>query len=71
MTLRKILDTGIKRLEERAKSLSNENQRNTYDWSKRLGTPCSMSLWEQMQQQMSNMMPGAQMCNKTWWERAK
>ena len=61
--IKKDLDTGIKRLEERAKSLANENQRNTMTGLNDLALMLNESM-EQMQKQMSSMMPGAQMCNK-------
>lgn len=61
--IRKNLDTGIKRLEDRAKSIANENQRNTMTGLNDLALMLNESM-EQMQQQMSGMMPGSQMCNK-------
>ena len=57
------LNTGIKRLEERSKSLANENQRKTMTGLNDLALMLNESM-EQMQQQMGSMMPGSQMCNK-------
>ncbi len=57
------LRTGIKRLEERAKSLANENQRKTMTGLNDLALMLNESM-QNMQQQMSSMMPGSQMCNK-------
>ena len=57
------LNTGIKRLEDRAKALANENQRKTMTGLNDLALMLNESM-EQMQQQMGSMMPGNQMCNK-------
>lgn len=57
------LKTGIKRLEDRSRSLANENQRKTMTGLNDLALMLNESM-EQMQQQMSSMMPGSQMCNK-------
>lgn len=61
--IKKELNTGIKRLEDRAKGLANENQRKTMTGLNDLALMLNESM-EQMQKEMSGMMSGSQMCNK-------
>ncbi len=61
--VKKNLKTSIKRLEERSKPLANENQRKTMTGLNDLALMLNESM-EQMQQEMSSMMPGSQMCSK-------
>lgn len=56
------LDKGIERLEERQKVYASENQRRVMKGLNDLALMLDESL-NQMQQQMSSMMSGSQMCN--------
>ncbi len=57
------MESGLKQLEDRQKPLAEENQRFTMKNVNDLALMLAESM-EQMQQQMSGMMSGSQMCNK-------
>ncbi|MEP6647415.1 MAG: DUF4175 family protein, partial [Saprospiraceae bacterium] len=57
------LKKGIDQLEERNKPLASEHQQRTMTYLNDLALMLS-EVMNQMQQQMSSMMPGAQMCDK-------
>jgi len=63
VTIKSTIGKSIKDLEDRQKPKAEENQRSTMKNVNDLALMLEESM-EQMQQQMSGMMPGSQMCNK-------
>ncbi len=57
------LNKSIEQLEERNKAISSDHQQRTMTYLNDLALMLS-EVMDQMQQQMSSMMPGSQMCNK-------